>query len=200
MKRVISLILFVLSSLVLLFGIILFFLGSERRSPAASGAEVREEVKAIQTLASSEYRYREVVYYGEQARLLGIPAGRREVLFSVDIVVRAGIDLTRGFEVEIDPREKTVYLTLPAAEILLVDAKEDSIQQYFSTERLGRLDWLDVGEELSRAKAVNRNDAIERGILSAAEEQARSVLDDLIRASGFDTVEVRFRRSTELRG
>lgn len=176
------------------------FLTTGRRAPTPDIIDIREEISAIKTLTAGEYRYRDVVYYSEETRLLGIPAGRREILFSLDIVVRGGIDLSRGFLAETDESGDTLFLTIPAAEILLVDADEDSIDQYFAEDRLGRIDWLDVGDELSRAKEANRRDAIDRGILADAEAQARSVLSDLGRSAGFAAVEVRFRPAVELRG
>ena len=200
MKRTIFLILIVIS---LMLPAIAFLSGAREQEPETPSLErVREELTALRTLRSSEYRYREVVYFSERGRVLGIPAGRREVLFSIDIVVQAGVDLMRGFEIELDEREQgTLFLSLPGAEILRVDADERSIDQYFSQERLGRLDWLDVGEELARAKERNREDAISRGILIAAEEQARGVLRNLLRSTGYDRVEIRFRPvTTELRG
>lgn len=199
MKRVFSLFLAVLSLLLVTAGLF-FFLTAQRDSLTPDVADIREEVSALQTLTAGEYRYRDVVYYSEETRLLGIPAGRREILFSLDIVVRGGVDLSRGFQVETDETGERLFLTVPAAEILLVDADEDSIEQYFAAERLGRIDWLDVGDELTRAKEANRADAIERGILSATEAQARSVLSDLGRAAGFETVEIRFRPAAEIRG
>lgn len=188
-----------LSVLLVLAGLWVFL---TTRSPAAAPdlTDIREEISAIRTLTTGEYRYRDVVYYSEETRLLGIPAGRREVLFSLDIVVRGGVDLSRGFRAETDESGATLFLTIPAAEILLVDADENSIEQYFAEERLGRIDWLDVGDELMRAKEANRADAIGRGILSETEAQARGVLTDLGRAAGFETVEVRFRPAAELRG
>ena len=199
MKRTLFLILSLVS---LVLPAVTFLLVRPGEAPAERSLEsVREEITALRTLHTGEYRYREVVYYSEQGRVFGIPAGRREVLFSIDIVVQAGVDLTRGFEIEGDEGDRdTVYLTLPQPEILRVDAEEDSIDQYFSEERLGRIDWLDVGEELARAKEKNRSDAIRRGILNAAEGQARGVLHDLLRSSGYDRVEIRFRPATELRG
>lgn len=199
MKRTLSLILVVFSLALLIAGFALF-LFEDREPTAPHITDLREEIGSLRRLTGSEYRYRDVVYYSEETRLLGIPTGRHEVLFSVDIVVRAGVDLSRGFTAETGEDGARLFITLPAAEIFLVDAEEDSIEQYFSVERLGRLDWLDVGDELTRAKDANRDDAIERGILSTAEAQARNVLIDLARSAGFDSAEIRFRPIGELRG
>jgi hypothetical protein len=163
---------------------------------------VEEELSDLRVLRSKEYRYTEVVYYVEESRVLGLRTGLREVLFSVDIVVQAGVDLAAGFSVEVADESDlpAVYVTLPAAEILLVDAEEDSIEQYFSAELFGRLDLLEIGDELARAKDRNRSDAIERGILDAAERRARVIVTNLFRSSGFQQIEVRFRPAAELRG
>ncbi|MFO8042397.1 MAG: DUF4230 domain-containing protein [Alkalispirochaeta sp.] len=152
------------------------------------------QVKHLQTLVTTRYRYRDVVFFDRRTRVLGIPAGQQEVLFSVEMEVTAGIDLSEGVEITPDrDNRRGVYVTLPSPAVLRVVTDEASIRQYLVLERFGRLDWLDISEEIQRAKDRNRQDAVERGILSRAELHTRTVIDNLLRNVGYETVEVRFR-------
>jgi hypothetical protein len=166
----------------------------EREETRPSEGDVTTRIRNLQTIATTEFRYRDVVYFGEQSRFLGIPAGSRRILFSVTISVIAGLDLNRGIDVQIaQENPDRVFVTLPSPEVIRVDAEERSLKQYFVQERFGRLDWLAVSDQVELAKERNRIDAIERGLLLQAEEQARAVIVRLLRTAGFSSVNVRFR-------
>ncbi len=199
MKRTISLVFVVISFLSLMGGLVVL-VTRNRESRPHPVTEVRQEITDLRTLMLAEYRYREVVYFFERGRILGVPAGRREVLFAVEIVVIAGVDLTRGFDVSLSENQEALFVTLPPAEVLTIDADEESIEQYFATERLGRLDWLDVGDQLALSKEANRKDAVGRGLLADAEEHARRVVRELGRSAGYAEVNVRFRPQDGIRG
>lgn len=162
----------------------------------------RAHVQRVQTLVTTRYRYRDVVFFDHRTRVLGIPAGQQEILFSVEMEVTAGIDLSHGVEITPDREDRRrVFVTLPAPEVLRVVTDESSIRQYLVLERFGRLDWLDISEEIQVAKTRNRRDAVDRGILSRAQAHTRAVVGNLLRAVGYDSVEIRFRPAAEeLRG
>lgn len=162
----------------------------------------RTQIQHLQTLVTTRYRYRDVVFFDRRTRVLGIPAGQQEVLFSVEMEVVAGIDLADGIEIAPDREDRhRVFVTLPAPTVLRVVTDETSIQQYLVLERFGRLDWLDISEEIQGAKERNRSDAVDRGVLSRAEMHARTVVDSLLRGVGYERVEIRFRPARkEIRG
>jgi len=169
----------------------------QRRLEAAQA-----RIQQVQTLITTRYRYRDVVFFDRRTRVLGIPAGQQEVLFSVEMEVTAGIDLSHGVDLDIDREDRRrIFVTLPPPQIVRVVTDEESIRQYLVLERFGRLNWLDVSTEVQAAKDRNREDAIDRGILSRAESQARTVIESLLRTVGYETVQVRFRpASGEVRG
>jgi hypothetical protein len=176
-----------------------FLLVSPARTVAGPAeGEIATRILNLRTIAATEYRYRDVIYFGEESRFLGILAGSRRILFSVTISVTAGVDMNHGVDVQFDPdNRRTVYVTLPSPEVIRVDAEERSISQYFVQDRLGRIDWLSVSDEVEAAKERNRRDAVERGILSQAEVQARAAVERLLQAGGFSAVHVRFRPASE---
>lgn len=165
---------------------------SSRRPPAA----VERHIKAVLELPTYEYVYRDIIYIADQAEFLGFRHRDKQLLFSVDVRLQAGIDLKKGVRVSrTGPQGLTI--SLPAPEILIIDADENSITQYFKKEFGGAISRLEYYDEISQSKAHIHRDALERGILIQARENAASVVRSLLQSQGFGPVQVQFRRSPE---
>jgi hypothetical protein len=85
-----------------------------------------------------------------------------------------------------------MVVLLPEPELLLVDADESSIREYFLKEfgkSIGRLDYYD---EIERGKERVRKEAIGRGILVKAEQNARDAITGLFSPVVSGGVTVRF--------
>jgi len=163
------------------------------------GADIESRVQTLQNLVSAEYLYRNVVYVDRQRRVLGVAAGSNEVLFSIAIRVQAGIDLSNGFSVDVSDEER-IFVTLPEPEVILVDADEQSIEEYFSAEQFLQIEWLDIGTEVESVKENVRTDAIDRGILDLARTNAESLLKNILQSGGYEHVYIRFKPVAELVG
>lgn len=150
------------------------------------------KVRNLAELHTFEQVYRDVVYLGEQRQFLFFRTMDRQLLFSVNIRVRAGIDLRKGFTVLPGEDRKSVFVELPAPEILLVDADEQSISQYFVRERGGEIGWIEVGAEIEAVKDQVAADAVSRGILQRAEANAREILESLFLQAGFERASISF--------
>lgn len=183
---------------------IAFVIVVEPFRPAPDGpATVRNRVQEIHQLVTTRYQYRDVVYFDEQTRLLGIPAGSQQVLFAVDIIVTVGIDLSKGLEVRTgNRRSREVFLTVPEPSVLRVEAIESTIDQYFARHGLRRLDWREIADEVERAKERNGRDAVERGAVARSRSHGEFVLRSILTAAGYDQIHIRFRpaQSGEIRG
>lgn len=150
---------------------------------------LEEKVESILELHTFEHIYRDLVYFGEERRLLGITTMNRAVLFSIDIRVTAGMDLSDGMQITADrTNRERLYVRLPPAEILAVDADESSINEYFIRERGGRIGFLELSDQLEAVKERTAEDAIERGILNEAEANGRTVIREFLRLAGFPEV------------
>lgn len=157
-----------------------------------SPEELSARIRTILELPSVEYRYKEIVYVGEQKSFLFIPTSNKEVLFSVEIRVQAGLDLQQPVIVKKDSlNPKKIYVSLPPAKILLVDVDEDTIHQYFVVEQGSRIHRMDYSKELESAKQRILQDAQQRGILSEADRQARILIQGILETAGFQEVEWR---------
>lgn len=169
---------------------VMFFGACSARVSEQTRSAVQERIRSVLALHTAEYVYRDVVYFGKQSQLFGfIPSGNREMLFSVDVAVRAGVNLRQGFSVEVPNRNK-VLVTLPPAEILYADVDEASIRQYFLRESGGNIGFMEIQDLLSDAKDTLVADALQRGILEQADRQARSIIVQLLEDMDVD-VEIR---------
>lgn len=153
---------------------------------------IEQQIRDLAELHTFEQIYRDIVYLGEQRHFLFFRTMDRRLLFSVNIRVTAGIDLRRGVFILPGTGGRQLSVDLPPAEVLLVDADEQSISQYFVRERGGAIGWIEVGEEIDAVKERIVADAIERGILRRAEKNAREIIENLFMQAGFDEVAITF--------
>ncbi len=186
----------------ILISAIVFVIFAVNRSSTPDIQSVRQQIEHLQVLTTSQYEYRDVIFFDEQARLLGIPAGSKEMLFAIRIEVIAGFDFSRSVSVERGNDNREVFVTLPAPEVVRVVAREDSIDQYFVRPGFRGIDWLDVSDLIGQAKERNRQDAVDRGILDRARSHGDFVIRSLLKAAGFESIHIRFQTTLEegLRG
>ncbi len=152
--------------------------------------EIETRVRDILSLPTYEHIYRDVVYVGEQARFIGILTKDKEVLFSIDVNVRAGIDLTEGLDITF-PDTRSAVVSIPPAKVLSIDADENTIHQYFLREWGGNLSTLQYYDEINRKKEFLLEDAVSRGILIKAERNAEQLIRNFLGLSGFENIEIR---------
>jgi hypothetical protein len=151
--------------------------------------EVEARMRDLLELRTYEHIYRDVVYYGEKRKVLLVFPVEAEVLFAVDIRVQAGIDLSQGMTLTRERSDpSTIYVQLPAAEVLSVDADEQSIHEYFQTGRSDLIGLLEIGDQLDAVKGATAADAVERGILIQADENARRLVRNFLTLTGFSEV------------
>jgi hypothetical protein len=150
---------------------------------------LEDQVESILELHTFEHIYRDLVYFGEERSFLGIPTMDRAVLFSIDITVTAGLDLAAGLRITPDRTSRDrIYVVLPAATILSVDADEESINEYFIRERGGRIGLLELSDQLEQVKERTAADAVERGILEQAQTNGRAIVREFLHLAGFSEV------------
>ncbi len=144
-------------------------------------------IREILSLPTYEHIYRDIIYVGEEASFLMFKTVDTKLLFSIDVKVQAGIDLKKGIEL-VPGKNGTITVHLPRAAILLVDADENSIHQYFLKERGKEITRLSYYDEISRQKEQIEKDAIDRNILFKAEENAKKLIKKFLTLAGFKNV------------
>jgi hypothetical protein len=145
---------------------------------------IRQHIRAVLEIPAYEHIYREVIYLGKENSFLGFKTLDQRLLFAVDMRVQAGIRLDRGFELRPSGTRK-IDVLIPPAEILLIDADEESIEQFFLLERGGSITHTEYYDEIELSKEAVREDAIRRNILHKAEENARALIRGILSGAGY---------------
>jgi hypothetical protein len=180
----------------------LFLLASGCSRPPPDLTALGEKCRSILELQSCEFIYHDIIYQGKTEKLLGLLVTRdTRLLFSVDIRVSAGIDLQNGPDIVLEnlpaPADGLpgLVIQLPAARILDSDADENTIHQYFLHEYGldggGKVNWLDFQDEIAQAKKRAETDALKRGLLDTAWDNAAASLGSFFRLAGFGEVKVK---------
>jgi len=173
---------------------------------------LQSRLRSVLQVHTCEYVYKDISYLAESEKFLWmIPTADRKLLYSVKVRVRAGLDVSKGLHVRplgsnADRQQasgqqqsrgtKSIEVILPPPCVLLVDADEASIHQYFSEEYGGRMNVSVWQSELEKVKARIAADAVKRGILVKAEANAHTLIKALLGAAGFD--DVRFVQSEDV--
>lgn len=154
--------------------------------------KMEQKIRRLLLLPAYEHIYRDIIYFNEKKSFIIFKLYDKEILFSINIKVQAGVDLNRGFSLE-KTGDKSIHVTLPRAEILLADADENSIEEMFITEFGKEIQRLDYYSEIEAQKDNIINDAIKRGILINAEENTDVMLTNLLKSAGYENVTIEFK-------
>jgi len=153
---------------------------------------VENQIRGILELPTIEYVYREIIYVGQEARFLGIKHIDKRLLFSIDLIVNAGIDLTKGIEIR-NVSGGSIQIILPEPEILMVDADEGSIHQFFVKEWGDKISHLDYYDEIVKSKSNVKKDAVERNILIKSKINAEDMILKIVSVYGISNVSFKWR-------
>lgn len=150
--------------------------------PHREPVEVLENrIREIQELALVRQIYRDVIY----ARAGGVFSS--EILFSIDYHIVAGINLSRGVQIK-QNKDGSLTAVLPEPEILSVDAKDESVVQYYIKESFRAVRQGDYMPLIVAEKKALTDSAVQAGILLRARRNGEILLLKLFKLSGYDTV------------
>jgi hypothetical protein len=155
-----------------------------------------ESVQELATLATAEAVVTTIVKEEDnklfnQEISINLPGTKRTLLLIVPATVMAGVDLKSVTDdnIEINEDKKEITLTIPRATLI----QEPSIQmeqvQTYSEEGLFRSEvhW-DEGYDLAAKATIEiKNEAIQMGLLTKAEESAEKVLSSFFHNLGYTT-------------
>ncbi len=161
-----------------------------------SAAEALElSVRNILEIPAYEQIYRDIVYIGEEQKVLFFTTTDKRLLFSVDIKIQAGIRNADNIKIELSGKtgdgQKAARVYVPRSEILLVDADESSIEQYFIKEQGGDISRLDYYNEINAKKDDLVKTAIESGLLEKADSNVQKLIRGFLELSGIHVSEFR---------
>jgi hypothetical protein len=154
-----------------------------------------ERIQEMSSLATAQGFIKAVIEQ-EDNQLFGkdintdIPGTKRKLLMVVPGAVLAGVDL-QGIDeddIVVDEDKKEIQLTLPRAEILQDPSIDTENIKTFSVEGIFRndVDWNEGFALAEVAKDQISQEAVEQGLLQAAEKNAEKSLKGFFEQLGYD--------------
>jgi len=153
---------------------------------------IENQIRGLLNLPTVEFVYRDIIYVGQEASFFGIKHLDKRLLFSVDLKINAGVDLTKGVEIR-NLEDGGLQISLSEPEILEVDADEGSIHQFFVKEWGGKVSRLDYYDEIVKSKNSIKIDAVKRNILLKAKENTEDIIVKLFSVYGITNVSFMWR-------
>lgn len=147
-------------------------------------AILTDGVRELGLLVTDEYYFTEVVSYSSVKKLWNfeLPLTESSYLVSYDGVVRAGVDLGEA-SIEKDDEQRLITVTLPPAAITDVDIDPESFLLYSEKAGLGNpISAADFNNSLIELETTAREKALERGVLTRADENAHALARNVIGA------------------
>ena len=163
-----------------------FFLGGvmagRNSQPQITSSLLGQRLSAIQELATQEYHYTNMGRFQNQLDFYGwkVPFTTKSFIVAYDGVIKAGVDLS---ELQVEVSGKTISVTLPEGKILSHDIDEDSLEVFDETKNIfNPIQIEDYTGFTADQKASMEERAIDEGLLTAASERARTVVEEFITA------------------
>lgn len=192
--------LIIISLLIALPFITLNYLTTGSTFMEKKGAVV-ERIVELNELATAE-SYTKVLVEREDNQLFGkdiglnIPGTRRELLVVIPGTVKAGVDFSKvdSGDVDVNEKDKTLKLTLPAAEFLGDPSLDYEHVEIYSYEGLfrGEANIEEAYELAEDAKKLILEESAGQGLLQMAEENARTTVEEMFSITGYE-VEIEFK-------
>ena len=110
-----------------------------------------------------------------------VPFTTKSFIISYDGVIKAGVDLT-AVSVQVDEAAKTVAVTLPESRILSHEIPEDSLEVFDENDNIfNPITIEDYAGFTKDQKEAMELRAAENGLLTSAEEKARTTVESFLR-------------------
>jgi hypothetical protein len=143
-------------------------------------------------LGTVEYTVRQIIRNSDESWKF---FGDRKVLFSVKATLKAGIDLDKLSDEDIEVRGSQIKITLPQPEIVALNIKPDDIKLAYSKVSALRTEYSqkEIDEILTAGeRSIREDESLRSSIVDDAKANAREFFEILLRASGYNDIEVAF--------
>ncbi len=139
---------------------------------------VKLKLEDIGELSTQAAYVNEVNVTQDARSLFGIeiPFTQSKVIFSYNVVVKAGYDFTK-IDCSVDEINKVIHVTLPEAEVLSCELNPDSFMSYHDAESIFTPFTVEkYNGAISDLTESAKEDAINNGLLEAAEENGKIII------------------------
>lgn len=155
---------------------------------------VLTEIKQISQLNTVEMYFNEILDYSESLQIgdFIIPFTEKKFIFIIEAKVQSGVDLSTLTEDDVEITDNKITLRLNRATITSKEILK--YQAYDEKDGLfNRVSNEDTLNTLNEFKVRLENQALSKGILTSAEDNARIALTGFLRLLGFEEIFITFK-------
>lgn len=151
-------------------------------APKITSTFITNKLETAKELTTLKYQYTNLGQFENQSTFYGyaVPFTEKHFFLSYEGTIHAGVDLS---QLQATVQGKTISITLPKAKILSHEINEDSLQIYnektsiFNPIRIE--DYADFSKD---QKKRMESEAIEKGLLSHAQEDAQTAIKEILQS------------------
>ncbi len=166
----------------------------QKKSKDIISSNIEEKVSRIIELSTIKYNYTDVLSYKDSKQIngLNIPLTEKSFIIKYSGYLKAGIDLS-SMELELKDKD-TIQVVMDKAKILENVIIEEEVKFFDEKDGIfNKLNFKDLYEVLVGEKEKMKSEAINKGLLVEAENNAEEILLSLLEEMDFKNVIVRFR-------
>ena len=154
------------------------------------------KITSLTELGTVEYVVTKIVKANDDATWYKF--GDRKILFSCKAILKAGIDLSKleDSDIQVNTEEKTITITLPNAELLSVNLKPENIKLIYEKTSITRSSFSNKERDavLAQGEADILKSVPDMGIFDDAENNAKLFLEAFFKQAGFANVNIEFKK------
>lgn len=156
--------------------------GGKEKPQAVTSDLISEQLQAVQELVTVEYHYTNMGKFENQKDFYGwqVPFTTKSFIVSYDGLIKAGVSLDA---VSVEVSGSTVTVSLPTSAILSHEIDESSIEVFDESHNIfNPIKIEDYTGFTAQEKHKIEQKAIEKGLLTAADEKAQEAVKTLLAA------------------
>lgn len=164
-----------------------------------SNKQMEEQVGKITSLTelgTVEYVVTKIVKANDNATWYKF--GDRKILFSCKAILKAGIDLSKleDADIQANIEKKSISITLSRAELLSVNLKPENIKLIYEKTSITRSSFSNKERDaiLAQGEADILKSVPDMGIFDDAESNAKLFLEAFFKQAGFTNVNIEFKK------
>lgn len=154
------------------------------------------KITSLTELGTVEYVVTKIVKANDNATWYKF--GDRKILFSCKASLKAGIDLSKleDADIQANIEKKSISITLPGAELLSVNLKPENIKLIYEKTSITRSSFSNKERDaiLAQGEADILKSVPDMGIFDDAESNAKLFLEAFFKQAGFTNVNIEFKK------
>lgn len=151
--------------------------------PVITSETLKSELGSLQELVTQEYIYTNADKREKDAKCIfgwSRPFSNSSLLLTYDGIIKAGIDMSE-IQVDVNEDNRTITITLPASKITDNNIPQDSITVVTVKDGLfNEVTLEDYNNFISEQKVIMEQKAIDRGLLTKADEEAKKTIQSFL--------------------